>query len=204
MNKSEAGKLGALKSKETIAKKKAIRVEEYYKNPTKCKHCEKVLPYEKKNSKFCSSHCSATYNNAHRKRVKKTFKCLYCGKEHPLRKSSFNKFCNNKCQAAYVRERNIQEWKSGNHSGLSGEYNLAPFIRWYLLEKANHKCSRCGWGEINPYTNKCSLEVHHKDGNYLNNTEDNLEVLCPNCHSLTKTYKNAGKHEGRKGRKKYS
>lgn len=34
------------------------------------------------------------------------------------------------------------------------------------------------------------LEVHHKDGNKRNNKLENLEILCPNCHSLTDTYKN--------------
>jgi DNA-directed RNA polymerase subunit RPC12/RpoP len=33
------------------------------------------------------------------------------------------------------------------------------------------------------------LEIHHIDGNYLNNTIENLQVLCPNCHSLTLNYK---------------
>ena len=30
--------------------------------------------------------------------------------------------------------------------------------------------------------------VNHKDGNKANNKEDNLDLLCPNCHSLTKNY----------------
>lgn len=30
------------------------------------------------------------------------------------------------------------------------------------------------------------LEIEHIDGNALNNKEDNLILLCPNCHSLTK------------------
>ena len=32
----------------------------------------------------------------------------------------------------------------------------------------------------------------------------NLELLCPNCHSLTATYKAANMGSGRKDRKKYS
>ena len=40
-------------------------------------------------------------------------------------------------------------------------------------------------GEINPYTRTIPLEIHHKDGNYLHSVEDNLMLLCPNCHSLT-------------------
>ena len=34
----------------------------------------------------------------------------------------------------------------------------------------------------------------------MNNKEENLQVLCPNCHSLTETYKSHNK-EGRIGRK---
>ena len=41
------------------------------------------------------------------------------------------------------------------------------------------------------------------DGNYLNNLESNLILLCPNCHSLTQTYKGANRNNGRAQRKKY-
>lgn len=63
---------------------------------------------------------------------------------------------------------------------------------------------KSGWGEVNPYTQTIPLEVEHIDGNYQNNTEDNLTILCPNCHSLTPTYKGANKGHGRKDRKQYS
>ena len=33
------------------------------------------------------------------------------------------------------------------------------------------------------------LEVHHIDGDKLNNDEDNLSLLCPNCHALTDTFR---------------
>lgn len=48
-------------------------------------------------------------------------------------------------------------------------------------------CSRCGIGrewEGEPLT----LHVDHKDGDTYNNQEDNLRMLCPNCHSQTSTY----------------
>lgn len=38
------------------------------------------------------------------------------------------------------------------------------------------------------------------DGNHENNNLSNLKLLCPNCHSLTKTYKGANKGNGRQHR----
>lgn len=32
------------------------------------------------------------------------------------------------------------------------------------------------------------LQLHHKDGNHNNNNINNLQLLCPNCHSLTDTF----------------
>ena len=48
------------------------------------------------------------------------------------------------------------------------------------------------------------LEVKHIDGNYLNNSEENLMLLCPNCHSLTSTYKGANLNRGKKERSIYT
>lgn len=33
------------------------------------------------------------------------------------------------------------------------------------------------------------MEVHHKDGDHLNNQLENLELLCPNCHALTENWR---------------
>lgn len=127
-------------------------------------------------------------------------KCLNCGKT--LVKGQ-NKYCSNKCQKDFEYKQYIQRWKNGLETGLIGQYGISSHIRRYLLEKYNNKCQKCGWGEQNIYTNSIPLEVHHKDGDYRNNQEDNLELLCPNCHSLTENYKSANR-KGREGREKYS
>ena len=124
--------------------------------------------------------------------------CLNCGKELTGAKSK-NKYCNVSCQKEYERKQYIEEWKAGNRSGLKGEYQISNAVREYMLEKAGFKCQKCGWNEINPFTGKIPLEIHHKDGDYANTTEENLEVLCPNCHSLTENFRGRGK--GREERK---
>ena len=126
-------------------------------------------------------------------------KCLNCNKEIKVN----NKYCSNICQKEFEYKKYITQWKNNEVNGLKGEYQISNHIKTYLFNKYKNKCARCGWGEINTYTNKIPLEVEHIDGNYSNNLEDNLILLCPNCHSLTSTYKGANLKNGRKARKKY-
>lgn len=141
-------------------------------------------------------------NEHFNKGVKQVHICTNCGKEFEHTKSSTNKFCSNKCHAEYKNKQYIERWKNGEENGMCGEYGLSKVIRHYLLDKHNYKCEKCGWGETNSFTNTIPLEIHHIDGDYRNNKEENLQVLCPNCHSLTETHKSHNK-EGRIGRRKY-
>lgn len=60
-----------------------------------------------------------------------------------------------------------------------------------LLE---NRCARCG---INEWRGQpLSLQLHHKNGKGKDNRLENLELLCPNDHSLTETW------GGRNGRRK--
>lgn len=62
-------------------------------------------------------------------------------------------------------------------------------VRTKLLQEGykEHKCERCNlteWlGEPIP------LELHHIDGNRDNNTLENFQLLCPNCHAFTSSYR---------------
>ena len=117
--------------------------------------------------------------------------------------SNRNKFCSIQCQKEYEYNNYIKKWKTGKENGLRGKYQISMYIRTYMMKKYSNKCIRCGWSEVNPYTNNIPLEIEHIDGNYLNNKEENLILLCPNCHSLTSTYKGANLNHGRKQRSKY-
>ena len=125
--------------------------------------------------------------------------CVNCNE--PINKR--NKFCSNKCQKEYEYKEYIKRWKNNEETGLRGEYQISMHIKTYLFNKYNNKCARCGWSKMNVYTKNIPLEIEHVDGNYLNNKEGNLILLCPNCHSLTSTYKGANREYGRKQRNKY-
>ena len=125
--------------------------------------------------------------------------CLNCGRSIHKR----NKYCSIRCQKEYEYKKYIDNWKSGGEDGFRGDYQISMYIKTYLFEKYHNKCAICGWGEINKYTGNIPLEIEHIDGNYRNNKEENLILLCPNCHSLTSTYKGANLNKGRKSRSKY-
>ena len=50
---------------------------------------------------------------------------------------------------------------------------------------------------INPFTGNVPLEIEHIDGDANNTSPDNVTLLCPNCHSLTSTYRGANRGRGR-------
>lgn len=129
-------------------------------------------------------------------------KCLRCKKE--LEKRFQIKYCSNKCQATEKYEESLKEWKNGSKTGSVGIQTkiLSSSLRRYLFEKYDSKCSLCGWCEQHSITQKIPLEVDHIDGNSENNSEDNLRLLCPNCHALTPHFRNLNKGNGRAWRLK--
>jgi hypothetical protein len=71
--------------------------------------------------------------------------------------------------------------------------NKKPIKSQYLKERLvkaglkEWKCECCGISEWNGRS--IVLELDHKDGNNKNNSLDNLQILCPNCHSQTPTFR---------------
>lgn len=182
-------------------------VDNYNYNPSICKFCNNTIKLNDNENvrdarvkKFCNSVCSAKYNNyKFRKGLKyKTSsfdkRCIVCDKK--LNKQS-KKFCGPVCNHIYNYYDHIDKWRMGyklTGNKITGQ--LSPYIRLFMLVKAQHKCQQCSWTGINPFTNKICLEVHHIDGDWRNNKEENLIVLCPNCHSMTETYRNSSKKGG--------
>lgn len=179
MTKSEAGKLGAIKSKFFIQQQKLQRIEEYDKCKKTCIFCNFFLSYEQRHKKFCNSSCAAKYNNLNRKKYSL---CMSCN----IQISSKNKYCSVSCQQNYLRTESVKN-KTAGHVATKN----------YLIKLHGPKCMECGWDKINPYTNKVPIELEHVDGNSENNELYNLKLLCPNCHSLTPTYKALNKGNGR-------
>ena len=113
--------------------------------------------------------------------------CAYCGKSIPNK----NVYCNNACQASAKRQKALNENKASAH-----------IIKTFLVKEHGARCMECGWDKENPFTKTIPVELEHIDGNSENNTLDNVKLLCPNCHSLTSTYKGANMGRGRHKRRR--
>lgn len=69
------------------------------------------------------------------------------------------------------------------------DYNVSRFtIKNWFLKEEEYKCSECGLSEWNG--RHLVLELEHINGNRRDNRKENLKLLCPNCHSQTKTFRN--------------
>lgn len=142
-------------------------------------------------------------NALERQEMPSTAICLNCGTSITDRASANRKFCSNLCQSQYKERQYIERWKRGEESGsINHGYAVSRHVRNYLMEKYGYSCQICGWREINPFTSKVPLQIHHIDGDSSNCKESNLMLLCPNCHSLTDNFGSRNKNATR-GRTEY-
>jgi len=86
-------------------------------------------------------------------------KCLVCGKEfNAWRPQSV--YCSRKCRSIASHQGNKQRH----------EYMI------YLLRKNNlYKCELCEHTK--------NLHLHHKNGIKLDSNKENLQLVCPSCHT---------------------
>lgn len=123
--------------------------------------------------------------------------CLSCDKE--TQRASY-RYCSNACQMEYQFQHYIKEWNAGEKNGLQGIGIVSAYIKRYLRKKFGNKCCLCGWAKVNLKTGQVPLVADHIDGNWRNNIESNLRLICPNCDALTPTYAGLNRGNGRKNR----
>jgi len=108
------------------------------------------------------------------------FVCLNCGKQNQSKGNSFtNKYCNNKCQAEHRSRQLIQNWKDGTTKSWA---KIPDWVKRYLIEQKGHCCELCGGTTHNG--KEIPLVVNHKNNDTYDNSEANLELICPNCRAV--------------------
>jgi 5-methylcytosine-specific restriction endonuclease McrA len=124
---------------------------------------------------YCSNKC------AYVGKIKEVeVNCATCNKVVLLKPSRIKSsksgliFCNRKCkEKAQSLIGGIKEIQPSHYGSTKTNHRDIAFR---ILPKC---CNRCGYNE-HPEI----LEVHHIDEDNTNNIIENLEVLCPNCHTI--------------------
>lgn len=130
-----------------------------YKRNLTCKVCGTMFTSTAPNHKYCGNKCYSEASLVMKK--KSTTQCKLCKSEIKYKKinNKETQYCSKQC-AGLV--------KTLNSTGTNYFYK-ALFYYGTI-------CDICG------DKNYKHLVVHHKDKNRKNNTLENLQVLCANCH----------------------
>jgi len=188
MTRSESGKIGGLKSKETSVRLKKERIEKYNKNPKKCLRCDSIIPYHKKRQKLCSQKCNGVHNHGERQKIK----CPVCKNDFKPTKNGVI-YCSLKCHRLF-------KWIEKKKEIKKGLCNQSRTLKKYLIERDGHKCSICNLTEWRGQS--IGIILDHIDGHSENNMPSNLRLVCGNCDMQLPTYKGKNKGNGRHARRK--
>lgn len=148
---------------------------------------------------FCDAGCGQRVKSRHAQCCSRACsdKLRQEQRKHPCRRCSTptlnQAYCSHKCWSEHTYETR-PSWSRWVTAWLAGETTTEDeakhwgVIREYLLLTRGERCARCGWSERNQYSGYVYLEIDHHNGNKTNCRPENLEILCPNHHSLTPTY----------------
>lgn len=124
---------------------------------------------------YCSRECFSET-----RKTQEQAKCSLCDKQISpiLSRIKASKsgllFCSRSCKDKGQRiSSNIPEIQPGHYCNNRRNYRKVAF------RDSEKKCEICGYDK-----HEAALIVHHKDRNRENNTLDNLQVLCSNCHLI--------------------
>ena len=104
------------------------------------------------------------------------------------------------CRTNIGNVNNKDKEKTSDYYLTTKSYVKTSVLKWKLISegKKEYKCDNCGCSSWNG--KQIALQLHHINGDDTDNRFENLQLLCPNCHSQTDNF--CGKNAIKKGVKK--
>lgn len=150
-----------------------------------CKKCNGEFEPVKGLKNYCSQKCANTriHSEETRKKISESLK-----KSEKFYISERKKVIDREVLREQMKEQRKQQLLSADLSTLKHEGR-----RSRIMLEQNYCCNKCKLSEW--LGQPIMLELEHKDGNNKNNIRENLEALCPNCHSQTEFWRGKNKNK---------
>lgn len=149
-----------------------------------CENCNSEHLGEYGSGRFCSAKCARGFSTKS-KRNEINLKVSQRMKGRPSSRGSLSedklREIAEKCKATWIRKL------------LEADFALLGFDskRKRVIIEQQNCCNHCG---ISTWQNKpITLEIDHINGIRDDNRRENLEAICPNCHSITDTWRGRNK-----------
>lgn len=171
-----------------------------------CENCNIEHDGTYGSGRFCSSKCAKSFSTKNKRKeinqkISKKLKNRKLSKEHIKNiKEYFNKPDIWKLNRKKKISDGVKKYYSKNYSKLliplddilNGMYPKyqTNHLKCRLI-KVGLKKNKCEVCNLESWQNKNIIcELHHIDGNRFNHKLDNLQMICPNCHSQTENFIN--------------
>lgn len=149
----------------------------------KCEKCENVHNGDFGSGRFCSRACANAriHSTETKKKISTSIRLggivAFKSQEHR------DKFI------AGGRKANEKWIQTQLKSLMDADFSTLTYdrLRKRVILEQGSTCNHCGIVDWNG--KKLTLELEHIDGNHHNNARENVEAICPNCHSQTSTFR---------------
>lgn len=146
-----------------------------------CQQCHVQFEKKYKNHRFCSRSCAGAFGNTGRipseetkRKIRETNRVTHRSRPDLLEK-----------QERIRQERREKAAIKAITAPWDELGNAARKVR--VLHEQDGRCNHCN---INEWRGKpIVLEIEHKNGDRTDHRRENLEAICPNCHSQTPTWR---------------
>lgn len=161
----------------------------------KCDTCDDIHNGEYGSGRFCNARCARQFSSRiNREETNRKISNSLIGKPRSEETKAHQRKIAPTLRGFTDDDRRMSRLKSqadNKHKILSAPFDNLSYNhkKKRVLIEQNFKCAGC---ENSHWRSRpICLEIEHRDGNTNNDKRDNLEYLCPNCHSQTRTWRRA-------------
>lgn len=149
-----------------------------------CSNCDisfsKVQSQLKSKNHFCSSSCSAIFNNKIYRKKEHFNKCVKCGEKTDKSRARYCNLCSKNESLIPRLEKTIAEMENPTQRT---RYSPIRLHARHITKKLSQVCKKCSYDKHVETCHIKGVSTFSKDTKMdIVNSLDNLVLLCPNCH----------------------